>query len=184
MVAVTIVLSSIISFTPTTQASPYTVEVRITGTSGISFLGSYGDLSGQTSVDGTVPATYTIVNPSGDIVSAVFQKMEETGTLTVQLVKDGVVVASQTTTAAYGVVSASHSFAELPGYGGVGVIIGGFVLFAIFWFIVAILLCVWVYRDAKARGENAALWLIIILISGIIGLIIWLIVRPKKKVTG
>lgn len=83
-----------------------------------------------------------------------------------------------------GVVSVLHSFAELLGYGGVGVIIGGFVLFAIFWLVVAILLCVWVYRDAKARGENAALWLIIVLIAGIIGLIIWLIVRPKKKVTG
>jgi len=154
------------------------------GTVELSFSGSYGDLSGQTSVDGTVPTTYTIGNPSGDIVSAVFQKQTEGGTLTVQLVKDGVVVASQTTTAAYGIVSVSHSFAELPGSEEAGAIIGGIVLFAIFWFIVAILLCVWVYRDAKARGENAALWLIIVLIAGIIGLIIWLIVRPKKKVTG
>ena len=64
----------------------------------------------------------------------------------------------------------------------ISVIIGGIVLAAIAWFIIAILICVWVYRDAKARGENAALWLIIVLITGIIGLIIWLIVRPKKKV--
>lgn len=66
--------------------------------------------------------------------------------------------------------------------GGFGVIIGGIVLFVIFWLIIAVLLCVWVYRDAKTRGENAALWLIIVLIAGIIGLIVWLIVRPNRKV--
>jgi geranylgeranylglycerol-phosphate geranylgeranyltransferase len=58
-----------------------------------------------------------------------------------------------------------------------------FILLAwIIWFIITILLCVWVYQDAKARGESGVLWLIVILIAGIIGLIIWLIVRPKKKV--
>jgi Na+/H+-dicarboxylate symporter len=48
--------------------------------------------------------------------------------------------------------------------------------------IIAIVLGVWVYRDAEARGKNGALWLIIILIAGLLGLIIWLIVRPKKKI--
>jgi len=38
-------------------------------------------------------------------------------------------------------------------------------------FIVAILLAVWVYRDAEKRGESGILWLIIVLITGIIGLI-------------
>jgi hypothetical protein len=51
------------------------------------------------------------------------------------------------------------------------------------FFIVAILLCVWVYRDAESRGMNAALWLIIVLITGIIGLIIYLIVRKDKTTT-
>ncbi|MFX1521688.1 MAG: zinc ribbon domain-containing protein [Promethearchaeota archaeon] len=49
-------------------------------------------------------------------------------------------------------------------------------------FIVAILLAVWVYRDAEKRGESGILWLIIVLITGIIGLIIWLIVRGDKPV--
>ncbi|MFX1466519.1 MAG: zinc-ribbon domain-containing protein [Promethearchaeota archaeon] len=49
-------------------------------------------------------------------------------------------------------------------------------------FIVAILLAVWVYRDAERRGESGVLWLIIVLITGIIGLIIWLIVRSDKPV--
>jgi len=51
---------------------------------------------------------------------------------------------------------------------------------AIVWFIVNILLCVWVYRDAESRGMGGALWLIIILIGGIVGLIIYLVVRKEK----
>jgi len=44
-----------------------------------------------------------------------------------------------------------------------------------------IVICVYVYRDAKARGmENAVLWLILVIITGFIGLIIYLIVRPPK----
>jgi len=54
---------------------------------------------------------------------------------------------------------------------------------AVLWFVVAILIAVWVYRDAEKRGENGALWLIIVLITGILGLIIWLIVRGDKPVT-
>jgi TctA family transporter len=53
---------------------------------------------------------------------------------------------------------------------------------SVLWFVVAILIAVWVYRDAEKRGENGALWLIIVLITGIIGLIIWLIVRGDKPV--
>jgi len=50
--------------------------------------------------------------------------------------------------------------------------------FAIVIFIIAILLAIWVYKDAEKRGSSGALWLIIVLITGILGLIIWLIVRP------
>lgn len=57
---------------------------------------------------------------------------------------------------------------------------GIFCLIPIVFFIVAILLCVWVYRDAQSRGMNGALWLIIVLITGIFGLIIYLIVRKDK----
>ena len=44
--------------------------------------------------------------------------------------------------------------------------------------IIGILLAVWVYKDAQKRGSSGALWLIIVLLTGIIGLIIWLVVRP------
>jgi len=48
------------------------------------------------------------------------------------------------------------------------------------WFVIAILLCVWVYRDAESRGMSGVLWLIVVLISSIIGLIVYLIVRKEK----
>jgi len=46
------------------------------------------------------------------------------------------------------------------------------------WLIIAILIAIWVYRDAEKRGSSGALWLIIVIFTGIIGLIIWLVVRP------
>ena len=56
-----------------------------------------------------------------------------------------------------------------------------FILLPILWFVIAILLCIWVYRDAESRGMNAALWLIIVLITGLIGLIIYVVVRKEKQ---
>ena len=44
--------------------------------------------------------------------------------------------------------------------------------------IIGIVLAIWVYKDAQKRGSSGALWLIIVLLTGIIGLIIWLVVRP------
>jgi len=54
-------------------------------------------------------------------------------------------------------------------------------------FIIWIVLAIWVYKDAEKRDSSGALWLIIVIITGIIGLIIWLIVRPPiggKKTGG
>lgn len=82
--------------------------IKVTGTNGLSFSGSYmGVTSGGTtskSVDGTVPATYTV---SGSIVSCSFQKKSESGSLAVQILKDNKVVKESDTTAAYGVVTAA-----------------------------------------------------------------------------
>jgi TctA family transporter len=52
----------------------------------------------------------------------------------------------------------------------------------IIWLMIAIVVAVWVYKDAESRGENGVLWLIIVLIAGIIGFIIWLIIRRDKPV--
>jgi len=58
---------------------------------------------------------------------------------------------------------------------------GAICMFFLVYYILWILLAVWVYGDAKKRGENAALWVLIVLLTGIIGFIVYLIVRPKEK---
>jgi hypothetical protein len=60
-------------------------------------------------------------------------------------------------------------------------------MFAITWFsviiiiviiyVIAIPIAVWVYNDAKKRDMNAAMWLLIVLLTSCIGCIIYLIVR-------
>jgi hypothetical protein len=83
-----------------------TYVVRVEGSPGLSFSGSYmGVTSGgsqQQSVDGVVPASYTV---SGSIVSATFQKKAERGTLNVSIETNGRAVQNSSTSAAYGVVS-------------------------------------------------------------------------------
>jgi uncharacterized membrane protein YhaH (DUF805 family) len=47
---------------------------------------------------------------------------------------------------------------------------------------VQVAIAVWVYRDAKSRGmENALLLTILCVFTGILGLIIYLLMRPKEK---
>jgi len=58
----------------------------------------------------------------------------------------------------------------------------GFLLFlpiilAIVWFVIAIAVAIWVFKDAKKRDMNAAVWLLIVLVTGCIGCIIYLVVR-------
>ena len=62
--------------------------------------------------------------------------------------------------------------------------IGAFCMVYVVIFIVWIILAIWVYRDAQERGMSGALWLIIVLITGIIGLIIYLVVRHDKQPQG
>lgn len=89
-------------------ASHYTI--RISGTDGLGFTGSYMQMqasggSTSKSVDGTIPAEYEI---EGSITSAAFQKKGESGTLHVVLEKNGTVVKEEETTAAYGMVSVAQ----------------------------------------------------------------------------
>lgn len=43
-----------------------------------------------------------------------------------------------------------------------------------------ILLLVWVAKDAKNRGmDNPVLWMILVMVTGIIGFVIYLLVRPQ-----
>ena len=51
------------------------------------------------------------------------------------------------------------------------------IVLVIVFFVVGIALAVWVYKDAKKRDMNAAVWLLIVLVTGCIGCIIYLVVR-------
>jgi hypothetical protein len=75
-----------------------------------SWSGSYGDESGQQSIDGTGDKIITLSgNPN--IVSVVMQKQDGgSGTLTVEILENGKVLETRSTSAEYGVVSVSHSF--------------------------------------------------------------------------
>lgn len=54
------------------------------------------------------------------------------------------------------------------------IVIGAFVIF--------LLIAIWVYRDAESRGMSGVLWLLVVAITGIIGLIIYLVVRSDHPV--
>jgi len=43
--------------------------------------------------------------------------------------------------------------------------------------IISLLIAIWVYKDAKKRDMNATMWLLIVLLTGCIGCIIYLVVR-------
>ena len=57
---------------------------------------------------------------------------------------------------------------------------GTFIAIPITLVVLNIALLVWVARDAKARGmDNAVLWMLLVFFTSIIGLIIYLLSRPK-----
>ena len=61
---------------------------------------------------------------------------------------------------------------------------GGMMIFSIIGsivgFIITVALCVWVYKDAEKHGEQGVVWLLVVLFTGCIGLIIYLIIRNKN----
>jgi hypothetical protein len=46
---------------------------------------------------------------------------------------------------------------------------------------ITIYIAYFMYTDANARGQNGVLWALIGVFGGLLGLIIWLLVRPEKK---
>jgi hypothetical protein len=55
-------------------------------------------------------------------------------------------------------------------------------IFWIVWIVIAILMCIWVYKDAKEREDvDETLWLIIVILTGIIGFLIYYFVVRKEK---
>lgn len=62
--------------------------------------------------------------------------------------------------------------------------IGGYIICAVIWFVIWIAIAVWVYRDAEERGMSGVLWLIVVIFLGLIGLIVYLVVRTDKPQYG
>jgi hypothetical protein len=87
--------------------------IKVSGTSGLEFSGSYlvitsNGQSTSESVAGTVPAEYSVTGTTRtrvSVVSVEFQKKTEEGTLKVEILKDNEVIVSSETAAPYGVVS-------------------------------------------------------------------------------
>lgn len=51
------------------------------------------------------------------------------------------------------------------------------IIIVVIYYVIGLLIAIWVYRDAKKRDMNAAVWLLIVLLTGCIGCIIYLVVR-------
>ena len=90
-----------------------TATIRVTGTSGTPFKGSYGLVSSTTeSVEGVVPQDYEVSynDPSGPFltVKASMQKrVDDYSRITVQIIVDGETKAERTTAAGFGVAKVS-----------------------------------------------------------------------------
>jgi hypothetical protein len=59
----------------------------------------------------------------------------------------------------------------------VAILLIGIIAIIIVIFIIWIMVVVWVYRDAESRGQNGVLWLLVVLVGGIIGLILYFVLR-------
>ncbi len=86
-------------------ASQQTITVRIMGTEGLSFAGRIGSAQALRRVQGSVPEEYEIPFEGVAVTAAIRKQEPGRGTLGVEVVRDGKVVASQETSAATGLVN-------------------------------------------------------------------------------
>lgn len=81
----------------------------------------------------------------------------------------------------------SHIFEYLPGIGwfaGLGLLVC--LIFLILSLVIAIILCIWIYKDAEQRGKEGILWVILLILAAVVFnifgiifiVILWLVVRP------
>jgi len=61
-------------------------------------------------------------------------------------------------------------------YGDLGSIFGMYIFFMVVVLAINIGITVWVYRDAQNRGMEATLWLLVVLVGGCVGCIVYLII--------
>ena len=58
---------------------------------------------------------------------------------------------------------------------------GGLLTLLLMISVINIIILVWVARDAKARGTNSVGWLLLVLVTGIVGLIVYIFARPQGE---
>lgn len=63
--------------------------------------------------------------------------------------------------------------------GGVVLVIAGAIALVVLYFMLNIAILFWVAKDAKSRGMDGAMWIFLILFTGLIGLAIYLFSRPQ-----
>jgi len=97
----------------TTTAANKTATIRVTGTSGTPFQGSYGSAIDSTeNVEGEVPqdyeVSYTAPNGSfGSVTASMQKRVDDYSELTVQIVVDGETKKERSTAAGFGVAKVS-----------------------------------------------------------------------------
>ncbi len=87
------------------QDEQQTITVRITGTEGLSFAGRVGTAQDRRRVQGSVPEEYEVPFEGAAVTAAVRKREPGAGTLGVEVVRDGRVVASRETSTSTGVVN-------------------------------------------------------------------------------
>lgn len=85
-----------------TPPGPASLAVEVSGTPGLGFEGSLGTAPASRSVEGRIPARYTV--ETAIAVAVNLRKASEDGELTVRILRGDQEVARQTTTAPYGSV--------------------------------------------------------------------------------
>lgn len=87
------------------QGAQQTITVRITGTEGLSFAGRVSTAQDRRRVQGSVPEEYEVPFEGAAVTAAVRKREPGSGTLGVEVVRDGQVVASRETSTSTGVVN-------------------------------------------------------------------------------
>ena len=83
-----------------TPPAPVTFVIEISGTPGVSFEGSLGSATASRSIEGQVPAQFTVETAIA-VVATVTKKVED-GELTIRVLRAGQEVVRRTTSAPFG----------------------------------------------------------------------------------
>lgn len=89
------------------KAVPQEIEIQISYEG--DWSGTYGDADRTSAVSGTGAKTIPFPDAKESISASIEKQDDSARTLTVQIVKDDVVVAEETTTEAYGVVGVTYN---------------------------------------------------------------------------